>query len=108
MTATATRPSSSAPALTWDVTDGIAVVVLDLKSQPVNVFSRAVKDEFIACFAALAEDANVRAVAFLSGKQDNFIAGADIEEFVRLTSAAEAERLSADGQEMLDRIARVH
>src|SRR5207247_2878430 len=34
------------------------------------------------------------------------IAGADIEEFVRLTTAAEAERLSAEGQEMLGRVAR--
>src|SRR6266571_5008756 len=96
----------TAPALTWDVADDIATVVLDLKSQPVNVISRAVKDEFIACFAALADDPSVKAVAFFSGKTDNFIAGADIEEFVTLSSAAEAERLSADGQDMLDRVAR--
>src|SRR3954468_10820208 len=95
-----------APAVTWEVDDGIATVVLDLKGQPVNVISRAVKDEFLACFAALADDARVRAVAFLSGKTDNFIAGADIEEFVTLGSAAEAERLAAEGQEMLERVAR--
>ena len=104
--ATTTAPSLSAPAVTWDVNDGIATVALDLKGQPVNVISRAVKDEFLACFAALADDARVRAVAFFSGKPDNFIAGADIEEFVTLGSAAEAERLSADGQEMLERVAR--
>jgi len=97
---------ASGPALTWDITDGFAVAVLDVKGQPVNVISRAVKDEFLACFEALANDASVRAVAFFSGKPDTFIAGADIEEFVKLGSAAEAERLSADGQEMLDRIAR--
>jgi 3-hydroxyacyl-CoA dehydrogenase/enoyl-CoA hydratase/3-hydroxybutyryl-CoA epimerase len=94
------------PALTWEVEDGIAVVVLDCKDKPVNTISRAVKDEFRACFSALASDASVQSVAFFSGKADNFIAGADIEEFVRLTSAAEAERLSADGQEMLDQVAR--
>ena len=94
------------PALTWEVQDGIAVVVLDCKDKPVNTISRAVKDEFRACFEALGKDASVQAAAFFSGKADNFIAGADIEEFVRLTSAAEAERLSADGQEMLDQVAR--
>ena len=105
--ATLAPPASrSAPALTWDVSDGIATVVLDVKGQSVNVISRAVKDEFLACFAALAADPRVKAVAFFSGKPDNFIAGADIEEFVKLSSAAEAERLSADGQDMLDRIAR--
>jgi len=102
----ASSPSRTAPAVTWEIADGIATVVLDLKGQPVNVISRAVKDEFLACFAALADDPSVRAVVFLSGKPDNFIAGADIEEFVTLGSAAEAERLSADGQEMLDRVAR--
>ena len=104
--ATIAPPARSAPAVTWEISDGIAIVVLDLKGHPVNVISRAVKDEFIACFAALADDARVKGVAFLSGKQDNFIAGADIEEFVQLGSAAEAERLAAEGQEMLDRVAR--
>jgi 3-hydroxyacyl-CoA dehydrogenase / enoyl-CoA hydratase / 3-hydroxybutyryl-CoA epimerase len=97
---------SSGPALTWEVRDGIAVVVLDSKDHPVNTISRAVKDEVVACFEALGGDTTVRAVAFFSGKADNFIAGADIEEFVQLSSAAEAERLSAEGQEMLDRVAR--
>jgi 3-hydroxyacyl-CoA dehydrogenase/enoyl-CoA hydratase/3-hydroxybutyryl-CoA epimerase len=106
VTVTTSPRSVVAPALTWEVVDGIAVVLLDLKTQPVNIISRAVKDEFLACFAALGADASVQAVAFMSGKQDNFIAGADIEEFVKLGSAAEAERLSADGQEMLDHIAR--
>ena len=104
--ATIAAPHASSPAVTWDIDDGIARVVLDLKGQPVNVISRAVKDEFIACFTALADDARVRAVAFFSGKAENFIAGADIEEFVKLGSAAEAERLAADGQEMLERVAR--
>ncbi len=93
------------PALTWEVQDGIAVVVLDLKDHPVNVISRAVRDEFTTVFDRLGADPSVQAVAFVSGKPDNFIAGADIEEFVKLSSAAEAERLSAEGQEMLGRVA---
>ncbi|MGH7730629.1 MAG: 3-hydroxyacyl-CoA dehydrogenase NAD-binding domain-containing protein, partial [Candidatus Eiseniibacteriota bacterium] len=93
-------------ALTWVVADGIAAVTMDLPGEPVNKISRLVKDEFIATFATLERDPAVKAVAFFSGKPDNFIAGADIEEFVRLTSAAEAERLSAEGQELLDRVAR--
>jgi 3-hydroxyacyl-CoA dehydrogenase / enoyl-CoA hydratase / 3-hydroxybutyryl-CoA epimerase len=93
-------------ALTWELADGIAVVTLDLKGEPVNKLSRAVKDEFLVTFGALERDGAVRAVAFLSGKPDTFIAGADIEEFVKLSTAAEAERLSAEGQELLERVAR--
>src|SRR4029077_15334953 len=43
---------------------------------------------------------------FFSGKPDTFIAGADIDEFVALATAAEAERLSAEGQALLERVAR--
>jgi 3-hydroxyacyl-CoA dehydrogenase/enoyl-CoA hydratase/3-hydroxybutyryl-CoA epimerase len=94
-------------ALHWEVKDHIAIVTFDLPGEPVNKITRAVKDEFIATFEALGRDPNVHAIVFLSGKRDVFIAGADIEEFVTITSAAEAERLSAGGQEMLDRIARL-
>src|SRR3989454_496762 len=94
------------PALTWELADGVAIVTFDLKDSPVNKFSRAVKDEFIATFTALEQDRAVRAIAVFSGKPDNFIAGADIEEFVTIGSATEAERLAAEGQEMMDRVAR--
>lgn len=93
------------PALTWELQDGIAVLTLDVPDRPVNVISRAVKDEFNATFERLAAEREVQAVALFSGKPDNFIAGADIEDFLKLSSAAEAERLSAEGQEMLNRVA---
>ncbi len=94
-------------ALTWELGDqGVAVVTLDLQGEPVNKISSAVKQDVLATFEALERDAAVRAVAFFSGKPDGFIAGADIEEFVALTTAAEAERLSAEGQALLDRVAR--
>src|SRR5262249_51462462 len=92
-------------ALTWEIREGIAVVTLDKTDAPVNVISQSVKDEVYAMLTALERDAKVRAVAFFSGKPDNFIAGADIEEFVKLQTAAEAEQLSHDGQAMLDRVA---
>jgi 3-hydroxyacyl-CoA dehydrogenase/enoyl-CoA hydratase/3-hydroxybutyryl-CoA epimerase len=92
-------------ALTWQVADGIAVVTLDVAGKPVNTISAAVKAEFQSMLAGLAKDGSVKAVALFSGKADNFIAGADIEEFVALSNAAEAERLSAEGQELINRVA---
>ncbi|HTH65268.1 MAG TPA: fatty acid oxidation complex subunit alpha FadJ [Gemmatimonadales bacterium] len=90
---------------TWEVKDGVAVVTLDTPGAPVNVISRRVKEEMYEMLAALERDASVKAVAFFSGKPDNFIAGADIEEFVQLKSAADAEQLARDGQALLDRVA---
>lgn len=93
------------PALTWEIKDGIAIVTFDTPGAPVNVISAPVKDEVTRAFEILKTDERVKAVAFFSGKRDNFIAGADIDEFVKLTTAAEAEQMSAQGQAMLGRIA---
>ena len=48
---------------------------------------------------------SVKAIVLRSGKPDNFIAGADIEEFVALRSVEEASRLSRDGQLLMQRVA---
>ena len=91
-------------ALNTEIINGIAVITLDLPGSPVNKFNRGLKDEFVALFDRLERDLNVRAAVLLSGKKDSWIAGADIDEFLELKSAAEAERLSHDGQLLLDSI----
>jgi 3-hydroxyacyl-CoA dehydrogenase / enoyl-CoA hydratase / 3-hydroxybutyryl-CoA epimerase len=95
------------PALSVEVTDGIAVITFDLPNESVNKLSRAVKDEFVALVARLERDAAVQAAVLISGKPDVWIAGADIEEFLQLKTAADAERLSRDGQMLLDSLERL-
>src|SRR5437773_1836032 len=95
------------PALSVEVTDGIAVITFDLPNESVNKLNRAVKDEFIALLTRLERDTTVHAAVFLSGKPDVWIAGADIEEFLQLKTATDAERLSRDGQMLLDSIERL-
>jgi 3-hydroxyacyl-CoA dehydrogenase/enoyl-CoA hydratase/3-hydroxybutyryl-CoA epimerase len=87
-----------------EVRDGIAVVTFDLPGEPVNKLNAAVKVEFEALLIRIRDDADIRAVVLISGKPDTFIAGADIEEFTALTTQAEAERLSFEGQEMVSRV----
>ena len=96
---------SPSSALSWELTDGIAVLTFDLAGEPVNKITRAVTEEVTVAFNQLARDPGVKAIVFMSGKRDAFIAGADNEEFVTITTAAEAEQLSSAGQGMLDRIA---
>ncbi len=95
---------SSPYALTTEIVSGIAIITIDLPGEPVNKFNRGVKDEFVALFDRLERDLNVKAAVLISGKKDSFIAGADIEEFLALKSAAEAERMSHEGQLLLDSI----
>ncbi|HEX6669698.1 MAG TPA: 3-hydroxyacyl-CoA dehydrogenase NAD-binding domain-containing protein, partial [Gemmatimonadales bacterium] len=91
-------------AFTTEVRDSIAVVTLDLPGEPVNKLTAAVRVEFEALLIRLRDDAEIKGVVLTSGKPDTFIAGADIEEFTALTTQAEAERLSFEGQEMVSRI----
>ena len=95
------------PALSVEVTDGVAIVTFDLPNESVNKLNRAVKDEFVALVSQLERDSTVSAAVLISGKPDVWIAGADIEEFLELKTAADAERLSRDGQMLLDSLERL-
>ncbi|HEX7122478.1 MAG TPA: fatty acid oxidation complex subunit alpha FadJ [Gemmatimonadaceae bacterium] len=87
--------------------EGIALVTLDVPGEPVNIISRAVREEFAALFERLENDSSIRAAVLASGKPDNFVAGADIEEFLEWRTAADAEAASRQGHELLDRLERL-
>ncbi len=88
-----------------DIESGIAVVTLDVPGAPVNTLSTTVAQEFDGLLTRLESDPAVRAIVLVSGKPDNFIAGADIEEFTRLRTAEEATALSRGAQELMNRVA---
>ncbi|HEU5169868.1 MAG TPA: fatty acid oxidation complex subunit alpha FadJ [Gemmatimonadales bacterium] len=93
------------PAFTVAYDNAIAVVTFDLPGEPVNKLNREVMREFQELMTQLRANAGARAVVFVSGKPDTFIAGADIEEFTRLKTRTEAEALSRDGQELMNLVA---
>ena len=88
--------------------NGIAVITFDLPGEPVNKLSAAARVELEALLIRLRDDTSTRAIVLISGKPDNFIAGADIEEFTALTSQDAAERLSFEGQETVSRVETFH
>src|SRR5215208_6962323 len=88
--------------------NGIAVITFDLPGEPVNKLSAAARIEIEALLIRLRDDAGTGGVVLISGKPDNFIAGADIEEFTALTSQDAAERLSFEGQETVSRVETFH
>ncbi|MDB4879948.1 MAG: fadJ [Gemmatimonadetes bacterium] len=91
-------------ALTVAYADGIAVVTLDLPNEPVNKVTAALRDDFALLFNHIDADPTVRGVVLMSGKPDTWIAGADIEEFLTLRNASDAEALSRTGQTLLARL----
>jgi 3-hydroxyacyl-CoA dehydrogenase / enoyl-CoA hydratase / 3-hydroxybutyryl-CoA epimerase len=95
------------PALSVEVRDEVAIVIFDAPDAPVNTFTQAVREEFVALLDRLEHDASVRAAVVLSGKSDVWIAGADVEELAALPTAADAQRLSQQGHELMDRVERL-
>ena len=65
------------------VAEEIAVVTID--NPPVNALSPGVPEAIIAAIAWANDNSQVRAVV-LAGAGNNFVAGADINEFVKMTS----------------------
>jgi 3-hydroxyacyl-CoA dehydrogenase/enoyl-CoA hydratase/3-hydroxybutyryl-CoA epimerase len=84
--------------------DGILVVTFDVPGSRVNTLGKVLLEEFEGLIGELEATSNVRGVVLRSGKPDNFIAGADIKDFVNVRSALEGETLSRTGQAILSRV----
>ncbi|MBX7184313.1 MAG: enoyl-CoA hydratase/isomerase family protein [Vicinamibacteria bacterium] len=84
--------------------DGVFVLSLDVPGEKLNVLSLGLLDEFEAVFKTIEGDATARGVVIISGKPEGFIAGADIKQFVAVTTAQEAIALASKGHELLNRI----
>ncbi|HEX6059251.1 MAG TPA: fatty acid oxidation complex subunit alpha FadJ [Gemmatimonadaceae bacterium] len=104
MTTTAAAKPTTPYALTTEVHDGIAVVTFDLPNESVNKLDATVAREFGEMLDQLERDESIRGAVLISGKADTFIAGADINEFLKFTSPTVAERMSREGQLMFDRL----
>ncbi len=83
--------------------DGVAVVVLDHPTKPVNTLSPAVVKEFNEKVAPLLDQDDVRGMVVVSAKADTFIAGADLE-LIEGLGEAEISNMSREGNALLERI----
>lgn len=105
MTNTRAEPlASPGRALTSELVDGVLIVTIDRPGEPVNTLGPELIAEFESVFQRVNDDPLIRAAVLTSGKPDGFIAGADIEQFPALRTAADAERLCRTGQELLGRL----
>ncbi len=91
-------------AFTRSENDGVVTLLLDVPDQPVNTISRSVGLELENHLENIRGDRSVSAVILQSGKSNNFIAGADIDEFVALENEAQALELVRRGQKLINRL----
>ena len=85
----------------------VAILSLDVAGAPVNTLSLALAEELRVLFDEIERDSSVAGAVLISGKPDNFIAGADIEQFLEFKTAEDAEQASYTGQKMLSRLERL-
>jgi 3-hydroxyacyl-CoA dehydrogenase/enoyl-CoA hydratase/3-hydroxybutyryl-CoA epimerase len=94
-------------ALKVDRQDAIAIITFDLPGESINKITRKVRGEFAALFDELEKDTSIKAAVWRSGKPENFVAGADIEEFLEWRTPNDAQRASQEGHALLDRLERL-
>jgi 3-hydroxyacyl-CoA dehydrogenase/enoyl-CoA hydratase/3-hydroxybutyryl-CoA epimerase len=85
--------------------DNVAVITIDIPGEQMNVLRIDFADEVRAMLCKLRENPDLAGVVFISGKPDNFIAGADINMIADCQSAEQAEALARQGQQLMDEIA---
>jgi 3-hydroxyacyl-CoA dehydrogenase / enoyl-CoA hydratase / 3-hydroxybutyryl-CoA epimerase len=108
MATLAPHEETTAAPVHLEIEDGIAVVRLDQPGKPVNVLSVAMVDAMRDTIERLeAREGGARAAIILSAKPGVWIAGADIEDFTTLETAADGERLSRTAHDLLGRIERL-
>lgn len=84
--------------------ENVAVITLDQPGEKVNTLNESMMDQFSEFLDDLDSDPSLKGAVLISGKENNFIAGADIEMFKSRDTADEIEQLSLDGHKILNRV----
>ncbi len=85
--------------------NGVAVVWIDMPDSKVNVLNTDTLPEFNALMAEVKTNSRIKAVVITSGKENNFIAGADISMLNTVTTVEEGIALSKQGQQAMNDLA---
>ena len=94
-------------AFTTEIRDQIAFVNFDLPGAKVNILSPAIMEELDGMLDKLTTEKELSGMIVLSGKKNNFIAGADISIIEKITSKSEGEALATRGQEVFNKLERL-
>lgn len=92
----------------YDVTDGIANVVMDVADQPMNTISPKLMEDLVRILEDIESNVDVRAVVIGSAKPAGFMAGADIKWLSTIDSVDAGRTAVTGGQEVLARLENVH
>ncbi len=83
---------------------GILTAILNVAGQGMNVFNESVLRDLDELLFAVEHDETVKALVFRSGKENGFLAGADLRMIERLQTTVAAREACHSGQELLARL----
>lgn len=93
--------------LTTNLDDhGVMTVTIDVADESMNVLNQALAEEFAELAADIEKNSAVKAVVIISGKDNSFVAGADIKMLNAVKTAEDGKRLAAGGHEVFNRISQ--
>ncbi|KAG7207582.1 hypothetical protein KM043_009206 [Ampulex compressa] len=92
--------------LKYKVVDNVAVVTIDSPGVKVNILNPEIMQEMVAVLKDIETNSLVTSAVLISGKTDNFIAGADITMLQQAKSENDIYEISKEGQRILDTIAQ--
>ncbi|MGH1485399.1 MAG: fatty acid oxidation complex subunit alpha FadJ [Cellvibrionaceae bacterium] len=84
---------------------GILTITIDVPGETMNVFNQQVIEDFDKLSADIEQDEKIKAVIFISGKEEGFIAGADIKMLKNAYTKMDGTAISLAAHTMLGRIA---
>ncbi|MEZ3499312.1 fatty acid oxidation complex subunit alpha FadJ [Pantoea sp. KPR_PJ] len=85
--------------------DHVGVITIDVPGEKMNTLRAAFAQQLAAVIDEARRDAQLAGLVLISGKPDNFVAGADISMIAACHSAQAAEALARQGQEAMAAIA---
>ncbi|NIF57034.1 fatty acid oxidation complex subunit alpha FadJ [Enterobacter sp. Ap-916] len=85
--------------------DNVAVVTIDVPGEKMNTLKAEFGAQVHSIIKKLRDNPSVQGLVFISGKPDNFIAGADINMIGGCKTAEEAQELARQGQQIMAEIA---
>lgn len=88
-----------------EVSPRLAVITIDRAGEKVNTITPEALAEVEQQFASIEATPGLAGIILISGKRDNFIAGADVEVFAHAKDRREIEGFGRRGHEVLARIA---
>ena len=99
-----TDQAQSAFRLEGPDSDGVAVIWFDRPDKKVNTLSTSLMGEFEDILKAVKANKDIKAGVLISGKENSFIAGADIDDLNDVETADDGTALSKEGQRVMDAV----